>query len=109
MDGRTFPAVEHAALKKTFVSRAAHFSTERINLTDKVPLRRPANRRVAGAVSNGIQINGKDKRAAAEPGRCQSGFDSRMSRADYRNVIGSRIICQNIPSSITPFKISKLF
>ena len=43
VNGRAFSSVKHTALNKTFISRLAHLTAERIDLTHKMSLCRAAN------------------------------------------------------------------
>ena len=99
MDGRTLAAVEHAALQKAFVGRAAHFAAEGVNLPDEMALCRPADGRVAGAIAHRVHIDGEDGRLTAEARRRQSGLNARVPRADDDDVVISRVITQSDSSN----------
>ena len=60
---------------------------ERINLFDEVPLRKPADSRVAGHLCDGIGIDGDDQRLASHAGGGKRRFAPGVSRTDDDDII----------------------
>ena len=109
MDGGAFAPVEHPVLDAGMVSRRAHLAPQRVQLPHKVPLSGAADGGVAGHISNGVQIDGKENGVIAQPGGGKGGFDSRVSRPDHGNVTAARVIAHNGSScgkkGVTPLPV----
>ncbi|MMZ61599.1 hypothetical protein D1872_237580 [compost metagenome] len=89
MNGRPFPRIQHPHLDKSLVDIAAHFPAERIHFAYHMAFRRTADRRIARHKRHHIQVDRDHQRAAAHPGRRQSGFTAGMTRPYDDNVITS--------------------
>ena len=109
MDGGAFAPVEHPVLDAGMVSRRAHLAPQRVQLPHKVPLSGAADGRVAGHISHGVQIDGKENGVIAQPCGGKGGFDSRVSRPDHGNVTAARVIAHNGSScgkkGVTPLPV----
>jgi hypothetical protein len=51
--------IQNTKLDSTAVNDTAHNAVQGVDLTDKVPLRKPANSRVAGHFANGLDFMGE--------------------------------------------------
>jgi hypothetical protein len=58
-DRRSLLGVQHPKLKPAEVGGLAHLSTQSVDFSGEVALGKPANRRIAGHLSDGIQIDGQ--------------------------------------------------
>ena len=109
MDGGAFAPVEHPVLDAGMVSRRAHLAPQRVQLPHKVPLSGAADGGVAGHISHGVQIDGKENCVIAQPCGGKGGFDSRVSRPDHGNVTAARVIAHNGSScgkkGVTPLPV----
>jgi hypothetical protein len=84
----TLGGVQHAELNARGVRVQSHQSTQGIDLADKMPLGQPADRRVAGHLSDRVQILGQHGRLRSKPGGSHPGLDTRMSSAADEDVVG---------------------
>jgi hypothetical protein len=90
-DRWTFLGVQHPELESSHVRGFAHLATQRVYLAGEMSLSQAANRRVAGHLSDGIRINGKQKSLTPHPGGGQGGFDAGMAGANNNHIILFRI------------------
>ena len=95
MDGGAFAPVQHPVLDTGMVSRRAHLAPQRVQLPHQVSLSGAADGGVAGHISHGVQIDGKENGVIAQPGGSKGGFDSRVSRPNHGNVTAARVIAHN--------------
>ena len=95
MDGRAFAPVQHPVLDTGMVGRRAHLAPQRVQLPHQVSLSGAADGGVAGHISHGVQVDGKENGMVAQPGGGKGGFDSRVSRPDHGNVTAARVIAHN--------------
>ena len=86
-DCRSFTAIEHSVLNTGPIDDLAHDSAEGIDFTDELPFGKPADGRIAGHLTDGVQINGADQGPASHSGRGHGRFDARMARADYNHIV----------------------
>ena len=91
MDGRTLAGIERAGLQRHAVGCISHFTAQRVNLKNKMPLPRTAYGWVAGHISDRIKRHGEQNRIQAQTCAGKCSLDSRMSRADHGNI--GRAVC----------------
>src|SRR5207247_10796970 len=82
---------EHAELQTGHVGRFAHFPTQSVNFPGQMAFSQATDRRVAGHLSDCIQIDRQEQSLATHPCGGQSRFDSGMAGADYQDIIFFRI------------------
>src|SRR6185503_21162192 len=86
-DRRPFRPVEHPKLNSGEIRGPSHHATERVDLAHHRALGDPADRRVAGHLTNGFEILREEEcpRAGAGGECCRLGAP--MSRADHYDVV----------------------
>jgi hypothetical protein len=82
-DGRATGSVQQAELDADRVGDFTHDSAQGVNLTYKVAFRDAANRRVAGHLSDQIDVQGEEPRLQAHAGTRYRGLAAGMAGADY--------------------------
>ena len=85
-DGGPFSKVQETELERRGIRDTSHRSAERINLTDDVSFRDPADRRVAAHLCNMVQIDRKHQRGRARSCGSQCGFTCGMAAAHHDNI-----------------------
>gem|GEM_PF-3089953 len=85
-DRRTFAGIQNTELNSTFIGRCGHGPIQRIDLFNKVPLPYPANRRVAGHLSQGFNVMTEQQRPAASARAYQRRLCSCMAAANNNHV-----------------------
>ena len=83
----TLAAVEHTALQEGGVRRQPHFAAQRVDFPHQMPLGGAADGGVTGHIADPVQIDGENRRGAAQPRRRQTRLNTRVSRADNRHLI----------------------
>jgi hypothetical protein len=86
MDSGAFSGVEHAGLNERIICRQTHLTAQRIHLADQVSLAGSANGGVAGHEGNTVQIQGKKKDGAADPGACEGRLAAGVSCSDDNDI-----------------------
>src|SRR6185437_643270 len=66
-DGGALGPIQHPELDRRAIGRAAHQTTQRIDLADDSPLRNTADGGIAGHLPDRFEIRGKQKRAGPKP------------------------------------------
>ena len=84
--GRPLSEIEHTHLDEGFIGCYAHFAAERVNLAHQMPLARSANRRIAGAERNGIEVQRDAQRPEAHTCAGKRGFNACMPCPSYDNI-----------------------
>ena len=100
---RALASVEHTVLYARLIRSLAHLAAESVKLTHEVSLARTADGGVARHIADGIQVDGKANRFAAEPRSRQGCFDPGVSCANDADVISSGA---KIHGSIIRFVVS---
>ena len=92
--GRPAAAIEQLELNAGGVDRAAHQPAQRVDLANQVSLRRPADRRIARHVRDGIggQRAQPDVRATPRGRRC--GLTAGVAGANHDDVEERSVICR---------------
>ena len=83
---RTAAAIEQLELDAGRVDRAAHQAAERIDFADEMPLRRAADRRIAGHERHRLGRERAQPNPASHTSRRPRGLDTRMAGADHDDV-----------------------
>jgi hypothetical protein len=78
-------------LKPAEVGGLAHLSTQSVDFPSQVALGKASNRRIAGHLTDGIQIDGQKEGLAAHSRGRQCRFDPGMAGSDYNDIIPLRI------------------
>ena len=99
MDRRTLAPVEHPVLDAGMVGGIAHFAPQCVQFPDQVALAGAADGGIAGHIAHSVQIDGKYRRFAAQPGAGQARFDASVAGADHRHVKGFRQILAHASAS----------
>src|SRR5690606_9876685 len=84
---RTLAAVEHAELDAPAVGCPGHGAAQRIDLLDQVALADAADGRVAGHLTESLDVVGKQQSTHAHASRSQCGFCAAVTAADHNDVI----------------------
>jgi hypothetical protein len=84
--GGAFAAVENAVLDTASVGGFAHLTAKSVNFPHQTALSRTSDGRVAGHISHSVKLCGKTNNRTTQAVSRQRGFNTRMARADYRNV-----------------------
>src|SRR6185436_18897427 len=86
-DGRTFGSVEHSELNAGSVGSSSHNAAQGIDLTHHGTLGNPANGRIAGHLSDGLEILGEKEGARpAARGQC-GGLGSCVAASDHHDIV----------------------
>ena len=80
---RALAEVQRSRLQRDLIGRVPHLAAERVNLVNQMPLRRPADRGVAGHVGNAVERQREQHGVNAHPRACERGFNAGMSRPDH--------------------------
>ena len=102
---RTAAAIEQLELNAGRIDRAAHQAAERIDFADEMPLRRAADRRIAGHERNRLGRERAEPNPAPHTSRRPRGLDPRMAGADHDDVkvVGIDITAVPVEASSTRF------
>src|SRR2546422_10479410 len=77
-DGGALGAIEHAELDRRAIGRPPHDTAEGVDLADHGALRDPADGGIAGHLTDGVEVGGKDENlrapATAPDGRLRPGL-----------------------------------
>ena len=91
MYGRPFSKIEHTVLDTGLICCFRHLASESIQLTNKMSFSCPADSRIAGHVSYGVEVDGEANGVHPETRRCKGCLNSGMPRTDYCNITFSSI------------------
>ena len=83
---RALAEIERSRLEHHHIGDASHFTAERVYFKDEVTLAGAAYRRVAGHIRHGVERQGEKHRVDAESCRRERRLDTRVSRADDRDL-----------------------
>ena len=92
VDRRALGHVEHARLDHRLVDVETHLPAERIDLTHKMTLAGPADRRIAGHHRQRRQVGRQHQRLFSHPRTGKRRFAARMPRADDDDIICSEYV-----------------
>jgi len=87
MHGRTLALVEEPNLNEGAVDVSRLFSTKSPDLASQLAFRRPAHAGVAGHLCDVVEADGKQQRATAHPGCCQSGLAPGVTCTHHNHVV----------------------
>ena len=85
--GRTTAGVEQLELDAGRVDRETHQTAHRVDLADEMPLRGPADGRIAWHVRDGVVRERTDGDVESHPRRRPRGFDARVPRPDHDDLV----------------------
>ena len=100
-DSGALAPVQKAVLDTARVRGLPHLAPQGVQLPDQMPLPGAADGGVAGHVAHGIQVDGKDRRLAAQARGGQGRLDPGVARADNGHVIASGVEFSHVALSFS--------
>ena len=94
-DGRALLRVQHAELDPGLVDGPGHLAAKGVDLLDQMPFSDAANGRIAGHLTDVIEVQRQHQRLETHAGGRQRGFNSRMSGPDNDDIV-------DLPFSVYP-------
>ncbi len=91
-DGRPFSGIELPELDACFVRRPGHLSAQGVDFLDQMAFGQSADGRIAGHVTDLIDILGDEKGWMAHPGRSQGGLNPGMTSSHHNDIISFAMI-----------------
>lgn len=104
-DGWTFFGVEHPELEAGHVCGFAHFATERVDFASQVAFGETADGGVAGHLTDGVEIDGKEESSASHAGSSEGGLDAGVAGAENDYVILDRMFEHRVGNVIENVKL----
>ena len=86
-DGRSLTRVEDAELDACFIGGGSHCTAKCIDLFDQVPLSDPADRRIAGHLTEGLDVVRQKQRPCAHPRCNKRSLGTGMATADNAELL----------------------
>ena len=86
LNGGTFSGIEHFELDSGPVGQFPHGSAHGIDLPDDMSFSDPADRGIAGHLSDQIEMHRDKKGVLPHPGCCIGGFDSGVTSSDDEDI-----------------------
>ena len=90
-DRRAFAGIQEPELDAGLIRQEAHDAPQGIDFFDQMTFGQPADRRVAGHVGHGVQVEIENQDVQAHAGRGQGAFAAGMAAADDNEIIDLRI------------------
>src|SRR5213596_2515637 len=89
-DGGALGAIEHAELDRRAIGRPPHDTAEGVDLADHRALRDPADGGIAGHLTDGVEVGGKQENLRTQASRHDGGFGAGVAGADDDDVVVER-------------------
>ncbi len=86
-DGGALGAIEHAELDRRAIGRPPHDTAEGVDLADHGALRDPADGRIAGHLTDGVEVGGKEENLRTQPSRHDGRFGAGVAGADNNQIV----------------------
>src|SRR5207247_2670743 len=100
-DGGTLRPIEHAELDRGAIGRPPHDAAEGIDLAHHRALRDPADGGIAGQVTDGVEVGGKEEELRTKPSRHDGRFCPGVDGVTKKNIVYYSISYQHHVSGMS--------